>query len=131
MNRARPLLAPLALAGAALASGKVATTVGRRLIDATPTRLGEVVIVAVAFGVTALYNRVRIPTSTIQLLVGSVAGVAVGASAGVHWRTIGTLVVVWVAAPLAAAAIGFGATKALAHVTRVGGALVAVGCLAS
>ena len=80
------LMAPLALAGAALASGKVATTVGRKLIDGTPTRLGEAVIVAVAFGVTAIYNRIRIPTSTIQILVGAVVGVAVGASVGVHWR---------------------------------------------
>ena len=48
------LMAPLALAGAALASGKVAIMVGRKLIDGTPTRLGEVVIVAVAFGVTAI-----------------------------------------------------------------------------
>ncbi|MGZ4292461.1 MAG: anion permease [Gaiellaceae bacterium] len=125
------LMAPLALLGAALASGKVATTVGRKLIDATPTRLGEIVIVAVAFAVTALYNRVRIPTSTIQLLVGAVVGTAVGASAGVHWRTIATLAAIWVAAPIVAAGVGFGGGKALGRVTRVGGALLAVGCLAS
>src|SRR5579871_6977877 len=35
------LMAPLALVGATFASGKVATTVGRKLVDATPTRLGE------------------------------------------------------------------------------------------
>jgi PiT family inorganic phosphate transporter len=125
------LMAPLALVGATFASGKVAATVGRKLIDATPTRVGEIVIVAVAFGVTALYNRVRIPTSTIQLLVGSVVGTAVAASAGVHWRTIGTLAVIWVAAPFVAAVVGYGAGRAFAGVTRVGGALVFVGCLAS
>jgi len=125
------LMAPLALAGAALASGKVATTVGTKLIGATPTRLGEVVIVAVAFGVTALYNRVRIPTSTIQILVGAVVGMAVAASTGVHWHTIGILVVIWVAAPPVAAAIGFVAAKGFARVTVAAGALVAVGCLAS
>jgi PiT family inorganic phosphate transporter len=125
------LMAPLALAGAALASGKVATTVGRKLIDATPTRLGEVVVVAVAFGVTALYNRVRIPTSTIQLLVGAVVGAAVAGAAGVHWRTIGTLVAIWITAPLAAAAVGFAGGRALVGVTQVGAALLAVGCLAS
>ena len=80
------VMAPLALLGASLASSKVAETVGRKLIDATPTRLGEVVVVAVAFGVTSIYNRVRIPTSTIQILVGAVAGVAVGASVGVSRR---------------------------------------------
>ena len=130
-RRALALMAPLALAGAALASTKVATTVGRKLIDATPTRTGEVVIVAVAFGVTALYNRVRIPTSTIQLLVGAVVGTAVGASAGVHWRTIATLAAIWVAAPPAAAALGFAGGRTFAHVTRVGGLLLAVGCAAS
>jgi PiT family inorganic phosphate transporter len=130
-RRALALMAPLALAGATLASGKVATTVGRKLVDATPTRTGEVVVVAVAFGVTALYNRVRIPTSTIQLLVGSVVGTAVGASAGVHWRTIATLVVIWVAAPPIAAALGYVGGRSLGRVTRVGGLLLAVGCAAS
>jgi PiT family inorganic phosphate transporter len=125
------LMAPLALLGAWLASGKVATTVGRKLVDATPTRLGEVVVVAVAFGVTAIYNRIRIPTSTIQILVGAVAGTAVAASVSVHWRTIGTLALIWIAAPPAAAAIGFLGGKVLGAVRRVGGALVLVGCLAS
>ena len=125
------LMAPLALAGAALASGGVATTVGRKFIVGTPTKLAEVLVVVVAFGVTALYNRLRVPTSTIQLLVGSVVGVAVGASVGVHWRTIAMLAVIWVAAPLAAAAVGFAGGKAFRRVTRVGTALVLVGCLAS
>lgn len=125
------LMAPLALGGAALASSKVAETVGRKLIDATPTRLGEVVVVAVAFGVASIYNRLRIPTSTIQILVGVVAGTAVAAPAGVHWHTIGVLAAIWVAAPVAAAAIGFVGAKALRRVTRVGGALVLVGALAS
>jgi PiT family inorganic phosphate transporter len=125
------LMAPLALLGAATASGKVATTVGRKLIDATPTRLGEIVVVAVAFAVTGAYNRLRIPTSTIQLLVGAVAGAAVGAGVGVHWRTITTLVVIWVAAPPLAAVLGFAGGRTVGRVQRVGGALVLVGCLAS
>src|SRR5581483_6625701 len=125
------LMAPLALIGAATASGKVATTVGRKLIDAAPTRLGEIVIVAVAFAVTAAYNRIRIPTSTIQLLVGSVIGVAVGARVGVHWRTIATLAVIWVVAPPTAAVLGFVGGRTVGRITRVGAALVVVGCLAS
>jgi PiT family inorganic phosphate transporter len=130
-GRALLLMAPLALLGAALASNKVAETVGRKLIDATPTRLGEIVVVAVAFGVTAIYNRIRIPTSTIQILVGAVAGTAVAASVGVHWHTILVLATIWVAAPLAAALIGFIGGKTLGSVTRVGAGLVLVGCLAS
>jgi PiT family inorganic phosphate transporter len=128
------LMAPLALAGAALASTKVAGTVGRNLIGATPTRLGELVVVAVAFAATAAFNRLRIPTSTIQILVASVVGTAVAASAGVRWETIGKLALVWVLAPFAAAALGFAGSKALAGIgggSSLGGALVAVGCLAS
>jgi PiT family inorganic phosphate transporter len=125
------VMAPLALAGALLASGKVADTVGRELVAEAPTRLGWVVVVAVAFGVTALYNRVRIPTSTIQILVGSVVGAAVGASAGVRWSTIGSLVALWVAAPPAAAVLGYAGGKAFRRVTHAGAALVAVGCAAS
>ena len=125
------IMAPLALVGAATASGKVVTTVGHKLIARTPTRLGEVVIVAVAFAVTAAYNVVRIPTSTIQLLVGSVAGVAVGASVGVRWHTILTLVAIWAAAPPVAAALGYVGGRTLGRVTRVGGALVLVGAAAS
>jgi PiT family inorganic phosphate transporter len=125
-------MAPLALLGAWLASGKVAATVGRKLIATTsPTRLGEVVAIAVAFGVTAIYNRIRIPTSTIQILVGSVVGRAVASSVGVHWHTIGTLAVIWVATPPAAAAIGFVGGKTLGSVKRVGAGLVLVGALAS
>jgi PiT family inorganic phosphate transporter len=125
------LMAPLALAGAVLASGKVAHTVGIDLIDATPTILGETVVVSVAFGITALYNRARIPTSTIQILVGAVVGVAIGARVGVRWHTIGTLVVIWVAAPPVAALLGYLGGRTLAGVKRVGGALVLVGCAAS
>ena len=130
-RRALAVMAPLALVGAALFSGKVAETVGQRLVDARPTTLGELLIVAVAFAMTAIYNRARIPTSTIQLLVGSVAGVAIGASAGVHWHTIAILAVIWVCAPVVAAVVGNLSARLLARVAVAGGALVAVGCVAS
>jgi inorganic phosphate transporter, PiT family len=121
------VMAPLAMLGAALLSGKVAETVGEGLVDARPTTSGEVIVLGVAFAATAAYNRARIPTSTIQLLVGSVAGFALGAAAGVHWRTIATLAVIWVAAPFVAAALGF----ALARVIVAHAALVGVGAIAS
>jgi PiT family inorganic phosphate transporter len=130
------LMAPLALIGAATASEKVARTVGHKLIVGTPTRLGEVVVVAVAFSVTAGFNVVRVPTSTIQILVGALAGTAIGADAAVHWSTVGKLVAVWAAAPPAAAVIGLAGGFALRPLAgRAGGwlgwALLAVGCLAS
>ncbi len=125
------LMAPLALVGAATASSKVAATVGRHLVTTSPTRLAWLVVIAAAVAVTALYNRLRVPTSTIQILVGAVVGAAVGASHGVHWRTIGALVVVWAAAPPAAAVIGFAGGKLLRVRRDPGRTLVAVGCLAS
>jgi inorganic phosphate transporter, PiT family len=130
-RRALVLMAPFALAGAGLMSGKVAETVGERLIAARPTCLGEIVILSVAFAATALYNRACLPTSTIQLLVGSVLGVAVAGSAGIHVRTILTLVAIWVAAPFVAASAGLVAAKMFAGATGGDGALVAVGCVAS
>jgi inorganic phosphate transporter, PiT family len=128
------LMAPLALVGAATASAGVAATVGRHLIGATPTRLGEIVVVGVAFAATAAFNRLRIPTSTIQILVASAVGTAVAASAGVEWHTIARLAILWLAAPIAAAALGYGGGRALGSFQGrgwLGGALLAVGCLAS
>jgi hypothetical protein len=53
-------------------------------------------VVAVAFAITAAYNRLRILTSTISCS-SAVVG-QIGASVGVHWRTIATLAEIWVAA---------------------------------
>jgi len=128
------LMAPLAFLGAATASGKVATTVGHHLVDASPTLLGEIVVVAVALAATAVFNVLRIPTSTIQILVASAIGVAVGASVGVHWTTIEKLLAVWVVAPPVAALVGYIGARALRTLhggIALGWALVAVGCLAS
>ena len=125
------LMAPLALIGATFASGKVAALVGNQLIAATPTRLGEIVIVSVAFAATAVYNRARIPTSTIQILVGAVAGVGVASGVGVHWHTVAVLAAIWVAAPVVAAGVGYTGGRTLGGVTKVGSALVLVGCAAS
>lgn len=102
------LMAPLALAGAALASHGVERTVGHGLV--TGRRLavpGELIVLAVAFGLTTLFTGRRIPTSTIQILVFSVCGVELGAGTGVAWGTVGTLAGIWVAAPPVAAAVGF------------------------
>jgi len=128
------LMAPLALIGAATASGKVATTVGHKLIAATPTRLGEVVVVTVAFGVTATFNRVRVPTSTIQILVFSIIGVSLATGIGVNWGAIGHLVIVWAVAPVAAIFLGYLLTLGLDHLRlgeRIGAMLVAMGAVAA
>ena len=56
-------------------------------------------MIGTAFAVTTAYNRLKVPTSTIQILVFSVVGAALASGIGVHWSTILHLATVWVAAP--------------------------------
>ncbi|HMK63807.1 MAG TPA: inorganic phosphate transporter [Acidimicrobiales bacterium] len=111
--QALTIMAPLTLLGAALASHAVEHTVADRFTTRPLGVEAEIVVVGVAFAVTALYNRLRVPTSTIQILVFSLAGTALGAGVGVRWDTVGLLAVVWVAAPLVAFGLGFGLTQVL------------------
>src|SRR5579875_1188903 len=81
-------------------------------VEALPVP-AEIVVVGVAFGLTSAFTARRIPTSTIQILVFALAGVALGAGDGVRWARIGLLAIVWVAAPPVAAGLGYALTKAL------------------
>ncbi len=141
------LMAPLALLGAALASHGVEHTVAHRLLAGQSLSVaGFVVVVGVAFALTSAFNALRIPTSTIQILVFTVVGTGLAAGVGIRWSTIGVLAVLWVAAPPVAGALGYALTRLFDRVlpkspgdgaatTRSGGrlgmALVAVGALAS
>jgi PiT family inorganic phosphate transporter len=107
------IMAPLTLLGAALASHGVQHTVGFDLVTRPLTVVAAVIVLGVAFALTSLFNVLRIPSSTIQILVFSVAGAAFAGHAGVRWGTIVTLAVVWVIAPPVAAVVGFAATRAL------------------
>ncbi|MGH3096429.1 MAG: inorganic phosphate transporter [Streptosporangiales bacterium] len=111
--RALLIMAPLTLLGAALASHGVADTVGHGLLDGAGLGVaGQLVVLAVAFGMTTTFNRLRVPTSTIQILVFAVVGAAVGAGTGVRWSTIAALAGIWVTAPLIAAGLGYLLTRA-------------------
>ncbi|MGH9115447.1 MAG: inorganic phosphate transporter [Acidimicrobiales bacterium] len=118
-GRALAVLAVLSLAGAALASHAVEHTVGHSLVGPGLGVGAEVVVIGVAFGLTSAYNLARIPTSTIQILVFSLVGVALALSAPVDWTTIASLAAVWVVAPFVAAGLGFALTKALDQVPTV------------
>jgi inorganic phosphate transporter, PiT family len=144
------LMAPLTFLGATLASHAVEHTVAHKL-TAHPLGIdAQVIVIGVAFLLTTLYNRMKAPTSTIQILVFSLAGTALGAGVGVRWGTIGLLAIVWVAAPVAAAVLGYALTKSLDRVPSLrrasaesgpaspdtaggwlAGALIAVGLAAS
>ena len=102
------LMAPLALVGAALASGQVEATVGHGILGGGTVALGvALAIVVSALVLTSAYNLVTIPTSTIQILVFSAVGAGLAAGLPIQWSTIGTLVILWATAPFAAFALGF------------------------
>lgn len=107
------LMAPLALLGAALASHPVETTVALHLTSRRLDLTDEIVVIALAFALTSAYNRIKLPTSTIQLLVFSLVGVALGDGVGVVWGTLILLLAVWLLAPLVAALLGFCFTRGI------------------
>ena len=128
------LMAPLALIGATFASHAVEKRVGSGLTKANLSVSQQVVVIGVAFAVTTFFNRFRMPTSTIQILVFSVVGVTLATNAGVEWSSVGRLAVVWAAAPLAAIALGALFTIVLDRLPlggRIGTALVAMGAVAA
>jgi PiT family inorganic phosphate transporter len=118
--RALLIMAPLALLGATVASHGVEHTVGHGLLTGHGLSVtGLVVVVAVALTLTSAFNLLRVPTSTIQILVFTVVGAGLAADAGVHWATIGTLAIVWCCAPVIAAGLGFLLTRLLDLVPAV------------
>jgi PiT family inorganic phosphate transporter len=136
------LMAILTLLGATFLSHGVLETVGHGIIRARHISFdAALAIIGTAFVLTTIFNLLRVPTSTIQILVFSIAGVGLALGLPVRWDTIARLVVLWAIAPLAALALGFTFTHLLdrlpwlqargGHVAFVAGALVAVGALAS
>lgn len=113
-------MAPLTLMGATFASHRVERTVGHGLLVGPGLSApGLVIVVGVAFGPTSLFNRLRIPTSTIQILVFSALGAGLAARIGVAWSHVGELALIWVSAPIVATGLGFLLTKILDVVPAV------------
>ncbi len=132
--RALLLMAPLTLLGATFASHAVERRVGSGLTSGRLSVSQQVVVIGVAFALTTAFNRLRLPTSTIQILVFAVIGVALAAGAGVHWPAIEHLVEVWAAVPVAAVGLGALLTRVLDRLRlghRTGAALVAMGAVAA
>lgn len=119
-RRALLVMAPLTLLGATFASHGVEHTVGHGLVAGAGLSVaGSVIVVGVAFGLTSLFNRLRIPTSTIQILVFSVIGAGLATRIGIQWLHIAELAVIWVAAPVAAGILGYVLTRALDRIPAV------------
>ncbi|MHB8492892.1 MAG: inorganic phosphate transporter, partial [Solirubrobacteraceae bacterium] len=115
------LVALFSLLGATLASGGVEQTVGLHLISQRRTGAGvAIVIVATGAALAMAFNYLRLPTSTVQILVFCVIGTAIAAGLSVHWSTLLDLALVWVSAPFAAMAMGFALTRAIDAVIAPG-----------
>jgi inorganic phosphate transporter, PiT family len=107
------LMAPLTLLGAAVASGAVEQTVGHGILGSAPVSIAlALAIILSALTLTSLYNLVRIPTSTIQILVFSTVGAGLGAGLAIEWRTIEILLVLWAIAPFVAFGLGYAFVRA-------------------
>lgn len=107
------IVAVFALLGATFASAGVERTVGLHLVsERNVSATVAIVIVACAGALTMAFNYLRLPTSTIQILVFCVIGAALAAHLSVQWSTLGKLAIVWVSAPLAALLVGFLLTRA-------------------
>src|SRR3954454_13657138 len=89
------LMAPLEFLGATFASHAVERRVGSGLTAVPLSVERQVVVIGVAFAVTTFFNRFRMPTSTIQILVFSIVGVSLATGVGVNWGAIGHLIDVW------------------------------------
>jgi inorganic phosphate transporter, PiT family len=117
--RALLLMAPLALIGAALASGGVETTVGHGILRASPVALGlALAIILSALTLTSAYNFLTIPTSTIQILVFSTVGAGLAAGVPIGWATVETLLLLWAIAPFVAFGLGYGFVRASDRIPR-------------
>lgn len=113
-NRALVGMAVVTAAGAATASGRVVGNIGLNLIGSPGlTVISAAAVVLTAFALTTGYNYLKLPTSTIQIFVFCLVGVALGSHLPVRWASVEGLVGLWVGAPVAALGVGYLLTRAL------------------
>lgn len=108
------IMAILALSGATLASHSVELNLGKDVISASVVTVTfAIIIVACGFLLTTVLTYVKVPSSTIQILVFAVVGTALGSGLAVNWGLVGRFVVVWALAPVIACGLGFIVTKVM------------------
>ncbi len=134
------LMAAMTLIGAAFLSHKVLVHVGHGILTGQLLVIPAIIVIGVAFLLTTAFTQLRIPTSTIQILIFALGGAGLALGLGINWQAILHLVVLWVLAPFIACGLGFLFTKLFDHVPwfnasqsarLIGQALVLVGAVAS
>lgn len=112
------LMAVFVFLGAALFSHATLERIGTGIISADLRNADAAMVLAVAFGLTTLFTRLRIPTSTIQIFVAALVGAGLALGLAVAWRHVLALVVLWVAAPGIGFVLGWGGTQLLDRMGR-------------
>ena len=134
------LMAAMTFGGAALLSSRVLVHIGHGIVVGQLPTAPATIAIGAAFLLTTLFTQLRIPTSTIQILVFALVGVAVPLKLNVEWGTILQLAALWICAPIIAFAFGFGLTKLFDQIQAfdarrsaipIGQMLVVAGALAS
>lgn len=113
----------------------VAETLARGLVsfEGRDGRLLFLGAVIVALGVTGTLSRQGLPTSLTLALVGAIVGTGIGRGLGVAWGTVGSVMVIGLAAPLVSGLLGLLIARAFAWLPaghRAWGELRALGAVA-
>ena len=140
LRPALTLMAAMTLFGATFFSHHVLIHVGHGIV-LTPLRVyAAISVIGIASLLTILFTRLRIPTSTIQIMVFALIGTAIPLGLRVEWTAVLRLAIIWLLAPFVACGLGFLFTKILDlipwmrstdSVSHVGPALVTAGAIAS
>lgn len=134
------LMALMTLIGATFLSHRVLSHIGHGLILGRLTAIPAIIVIGVSFLLTTAFTQLRIPTSTIQILVFALIGTAAPLGLGINRPAILHLAMLWVLAPFIACGLGFLFTRlfdlmpwfnAQGSAQMIGQALVLVGAVAS
>ena len=134
------LMAAMTLLGAAFLSHRVLTHIGHGILTGQMQVVPAIIVIGVAFLLTTMFTQLRIPTSTIQILIFAFIGAGLALGVGINWRAILHLALLWVLAPFIACGFGFLFTRLFDHlpwfnaseaVRTISQALVLVGAVAS
>jgi PiT family inorganic phosphate transporter len=134
------LMAVMTLLGATFLSHKVLAHIGHGIIKGQLHVTPAIIVIGVAVVLTTLFTQLRIPTSTIQILIFALAGAGMALGLDINWNAILHLAVLWVLAPIIACGFGFLFTRLFDRVSgfntgesarRIRQVLVLVGAIAS